>query len=60
VCRLYNEQTHEKSGHGVAGIYNATEQNRRCQALLDYIMSEEIVMEAPPKVKARAKDKSAA
>jgi hypothetical protein len=54
------EQTHEKSGDVVPGIYNATVQNRRCRTLIDHIIRKEIAINAPPKVKARAKDKSAA
>jgi hypothetical protein len=54
------EQTDEKRRDVVPGIYNATVQNRRCRALLDYIIRKEIAINAPPKVKARAKSKSAA
>ena len=54
------EQTHDKSLAAVPGIYNATVQNQRCRALLDCIIRKEITINAPPKVRARAKDRSTA
>jgi hypothetical protein len=49
------KQMDETIDHRVPRLYNATVQNRRCWALLNYIIRNEIVIEAPATIKARAK-----